>query len=226
LNAETPRTEDVVARRDERASAELRVAGPGKVLSYDAIKQTADVQPMWMHSERDDEDDSKDTYELPVLKAVPVCWPRGGGYFCSFPLTAGDGVLLVFSDRNIGAWRDSGQLVDSGDERTHTLGGAVAYPGLDTVARAIAGASADHAVLGKEGGSQVHVRAGEIRLGSDAATSFVALSNLVQTALDAIRTMVNAHVHTGVTTGAGSSGPPATPLGVLGPVASAQVKSL
>lgn len=223
MNVVSPRSEDVTARREERLVARLRVAGPGKVVSYNATTQTADVQPMWLDTERDGEDDTKETFELPVLPAVPVVWPRGGGFFCAFPLAAGDGVLLVFADRDMGAWRDSGQVSDPGDDSLHDLGGAVAYPGLDTVARAIAGASADHAVLGKEGGAQVHVRAGEVRLASDSATDFVALASLVQTAIDTIRSTFNGHIH--AETG-GSTATPTAPMVALGPVAATQVKAL
>lgn len=61
--------------------------------------------------------------------------------------------------------------------------------------------------------------------GSD-VTNFAALANLVQTALDSIKSTYNSHTHTGVTTGSGSSGTPASAIGTLGPVAAAHVKVL
>jgi hypothetical protein len=55
-------------------------------------------------------------------------------------------------------------------------------------------------------------------------TSFIALADLVATELQAFRTWANAHTHSGVTTGGGSSGT-ATPKGAVGSVASTLVRS-
>jgi hypothetical protein len=57
-----------------------------------------------------------------------------------------------------------------------------------------------------------------VKLGLN-ATQFVALANLVDARLSAIVTAFNAHVHTGVTTGPGSTGTTATPLGAQATVA-------
>jgi len=65
---------------------------------------------------------------------------------------------------------------------------------------------------------------GEIRLGA-AAVEYVALASLVKTQLDAMRLVLNGHLHSGVTTGPGTSGPLVTPLPALGGVASTKTKS-
>jgi phage baseplate assembly protein V len=65
----------------------------------------------------------------------------------------------------------------------------------------------------------------ELRLGSDAAANFVALANLVDARIAAIRTAFNAHAHTGVTTGTGSSWAPASPLAAQASVAAGKVKA-
>lgn len=72
--------------------------------------------------------------------------------------------------------------------------------------------------------TRLDVACADIRLGVAAAAQLVALSNLVQTALDAIRTHVNAHTHTCAAAGSSSS-PPASPMSALGPVAAANVKA-
>jgi hypothetical protein len=56
-------------------------------------------------------------------------------------------------------------------------------------------------------------------------TSYVALATQTKAALDAIVSTFNAHTHSGVTTGPGASGPPATPISTSTNVASATVKS-
>jgi hypothetical protein len=73
----------------------------------------------------------------------------------------------------------------------------------------------------------------ELRLGGGA--QFVALANLCDSRFNAIEskinsmvTAINSHIHTGVTTGGGSSGPPAAPQGALSSgssVAASKVKA-
>mgnify|MGYP007037446833 CR=1 FL=1 len=67
------------------------------------------------------------------------------------------------------------------------------------------------------------IRATEVRLGSSAATAFVALASLVLDRLTAIVTGYNTHTHT---TAVGPSGPPNTPLATPASVAATTVKAV
>jgi hypothetical protein len=200
---------------------------PGKVVSYDAAKQVADVRPLLKRAVYD-VDGHKSVEELSVIPAVPVVWPRGGGYYLHFPLAAGDGVLLVFCERDPSAALDRDDVADPGDPRRHGLSGAVAIPGYSAVAKRLAGTDAlAHGSLGHEGGPRIHFDASEIRLGE--ATNFVALANLVTARLNAIQAAFDAHTHFVPITGpAGSTptAPPPVPIGPLAPVAASQVKAL
>lgn len=129
MNPRTPRPSEVYARILEEFGACLHVARPGKVVSYDAATRTATVQPMVMTPLRTGEGE-REVHELAAIHAVPVCWPG------QVDLVAGDGVLLVFCDFDIGSWRDGGSKpADPGDESAHSPSGAVAIPGLDTASR-------------------------------------------------------------------------------------------
>lgn len=64
----------------------------------------------------------------------------------------------------------------------------------------------------------------ELAIGNN-PTSYVALATQTKAALDAIVTWANSHVHTGVTTGGGSSATTATPLSTSTNVASSTTKS-
>lgn len=112
----------------EEHSAEMWCACPGRVESYDATTRTATVAPCLKRVLRNGEGE-REAFTMPPIPGVPVCWPG------AIDLVKGDGVLLVFCDYDIGAWRDSGKVSDSGDETAHGPSGAVAIPGLDTVAR-------------------------------------------------------------------------------------------
>jgi hypothetical protein len=65
----------------------------------------------------------------------------------------------------------------------------------------------------------------KLGLQGDAALDFVALATKVDTAISNIRTAYNSHTHTGVTTGAGSSGTPAVPLTAQSSTAAEHVKA-
>ncbi len=67
---------------------------------------------------------------------------------------------------------------------------------------------------------------GTIALGDKVATEFVALANLVDSRLSAIKTAYDTHTHSGVTAGAGVTGPPAAPLAAPASVAATKVRAI
>lgn len=150
-------------------ASDLHVALPGVVRSYDAATQTADIEPgvQRVRSAADEEQDEDTAEALPVLPSVPVAWPRAGGHFLHWPLAAGDTVLLVFSESDLSAWRESGGVVDPGIGLRHGLGGAVAVPGLNTRGNPNADADGTYGRVGREGGPFVEFRPTEIQVGGD-----------------------------------------------------------
>jgi hypothetical protein len=101
---------------------------PGKVVSYDPVTNTANVQPM-VKGALFDREGERSFEELPTIPSVPVLWPRAGGFVVRLPLEAGDGVLLCFSEASLAEWRTTGQLSEPTDARRHSLGHAFAIPG-------------------------------------------------------------------------------------------------
>ncbi len=116
---------------------------------------------------------------LPVIPNVPVVWPRGGGFFVTFPIAAGDHVLLIFSERSFAEWRATGAIGDAADTRAHSLSYPFAIPGVAPDASPIADKVAGRMVLGKDGNeAQISIAAGEVKIGKT-ATDFVALASKV-----------------------------------------------
>jgi len=198
---------------------------PGKVVAFDVAAGTADVQPMLKRQTL--ADDGTKTYDsLPLLPALPVMFPRGGGWVMSVPLTAGDFVWVMCSDSGMAEWLATGQESEPWDTRKHHLSNAVCMPGAwpDPQPLASGDSSARGAgmVLGKDGAdAQIRMTASEIKIGAS-ATAFVALANLVQTALDNIRTTFNTHTHPAP---GGATSAPTTPMSAQGPVAATLVKA-
>ena len=227
MSTETPSMAEVLQLVIDDYAASVYKAIPARVESYDATAQTANVKPMVKRISRNADDDRL-VDELPVIPAVPVSWTRGGGYFLTMPLVAGDHGMIVCCDTDLGAWRDSGQVSDPGDERLHGLSGAVFVPGLETVARALSSgdAGSGHMVFGHEGGPAIHIDGSFVQLGA-AGGQFVALANLVLARLTTIQTAFDSHTHL-YSPGPGGpapTAPPPAPIGTLASVAATITKA-
>lgn len=149
--------EELLAATREADLEELSVAMPGRVESYDAEAQVADVTPLVRRVISRD-DGRIVTQQLATVRAVPVCWPRAGSWYLHMPLTAGDSVLLVCCDRDPSRWRSSGLVSDPPDRRTHHLAHAVAIPGVYPRTRELADTPTDELVLGYDGGATVRIK--------------------------------------------------------------------
>ncbi|KAF1368537.1 Gp138 family membrane-puncturing spike protein [Yokenella regensburgei] len=138
----------------------LKVALPGIIQTFDAETVTAQVQPAIKGYETAP-DGSQKSLLMPVLVDVPVVFPRGGGCTLTFPVKAGDECLLVFADKCIDFWWQSGGVQEPVSGRTHHLGDAFAFVGPQSQAQKISGISTDAAQLRTDDGTAfVEVAAG------------------------------------------------------------------
>lgn len=240
-----PSEEALIRAWIDHALNDLQVALPGRVESYDATTQTANIQPLVRHARRLP-DGTTEHEDYPVIPSVPVLWPRAGGWFLAMHLAAGDTVQLLVNSAAIGHWRvGTGEVTDPGDLRRHHLAHAVAIPGLATRGAKLrhAPAEANGMAFGEDadGGTRVTIDSsgtiiitraatelmrvatnGEVTLGGTAGAQFIALANLVDARLTSIRDAFNAHTHT--ETG-GATGVPNTLIGALASVAATKGKS-
>jgi hypothetical protein len=183
----------------EAQLAQLHTAFPARVESFDAATQTVDVTPQLKTAYPDGEGGF--THKaMPVLPNVPVCFPRAGSFFLSFPLAKGDFVLVVVCDRSLQAWRDKGQAVEPGDLASHPLDGAVAIPGVFPESGKLNNVSASTMKMGKDGTSaaQIEITDSLVKLGGGA--QFVALANKVNNELQAIQATLESLTAVGTTT--------------------------
>lgn len=165
---------DLFERALDARLRNLHVAMPGRVERYISDRDAVDVQPMLQrHVPSSDPDELPPTLEtLPVLPAVPLVRPRGAGFFLGMPVAAGDYVLLIFSERDIGQWRATGSISNPGDQRMHGLQAAMAIPGIFPVDDGPSSVNNNAIEIGKVDGSfRVTVTASRMEVGgaSDAA---------------------------------------------------------
>lgn len=171
---------------------DLHTALPGRVQSYDAATQTADIEPMIKRGvPTGGEEDEVALETLPVLPSVPVLFPSGGQCFVTFPLAVGDPVLLVFCERDTSQFRGTGAVSDPGVPTMHGLSGAVAIPcAFGPRSAAMSGVSTTDLVLGRKNGqANITVKSGTTEVGGSSDSA--ALASRVA----ALETAISAHTH-------------------------------
>ncbi len=119
--------------------------------SYDAATRRAQVLPALRTILTDQTRESK-----PIILDVPVLHPQAGGYILHTPITAGDTVMLVFSQRGLTEFKESLAESDPDPFGMMSLKDAVAIPGFGSTADVSLPAT-DELVLQDIGG-RTHVR--------------------------------------------------------------------
>lgn len=218
-----PSDAEVIRDAIEARLLDVWTAMIGRVQSYDATKQVADILPV-VRRPLSSADGDIEHEDLPVLPNVPVLQPRAGGFFIHLPVMVGDTVLVIFTSDSFQMWRETGSVVNPGDLRRHSLTNAIAIPGIFPNAQPLTdaplpGMSTTEAVFG----------GGVYRFGGQASAEFVALASLVTAQLAALKAAISSAA--GTESGAGGLGG-MTALNVAlagaswpGPVAASKLKS-
>lgn len=193
--------------------AETWTSMPGIVNSFDAAKQTCSVQPA-VRARVQGRDGAYEWVDLPLCLDCPVYFPAGGGVVLTFPVRAGDECLLVFADRCIDAWWQSGGVQNQADIRMHDLSDGFAYVGVSSVPRVVPAISAAAGQLrNTSGATRVSVSAdGSIDVAAEVAVTVAAPTVTLngQTVNINGRLVINGlpyrdHTHTGVRAGSDTS---------------------
>jgi hypothetical protein len=120
---------DVMQALRKDIFSDLRVCVPAQVVSYDGTKQTASVQVLLKRTLSD----GRTVTDYPQLDVVPVYTPQGGGAYLQFPVAAGDQGILIFADRNIRSWLQSGAPAPLPTPRMHSLSDGFFIPGINAL---------------------------------------------------------------------------------------------
>lgn len=182
---------------------------PGIVQSYDAITNTCVVQPAIKGLVRA-ADGATSWVQLPLFQDVVVHFPGGGGLALTFPLAQGDEVLVIFSSRCIDAWWQSGGIQQQAELRMHDLSDGFAIPMVWSVPNVLPNISTTTTQLRNQAGTAYIelTPAGVINIvapgGLNVNGEIIATGEVIAKSSHT----VSAHVHGGVTTGAGSTGGP------------------
>lgn len=123
---------------------------PGIVRSFDPATQTVRVQAALQTVFV-----GVGATTLPECVDVPVVFPAGGNFVLTFPVTAGDECLLMFSQRAIDFWWDQGGVQLPSEVRFHDLSDAFALVGVSSRPRFLSGVATDAVELRTRAGDTV-----------------------------------------------------------------------
>lgn len=135
----------------ENIMSGLFVGLPCIVQSFNPDAVTVEAQPAikWTVTENGEQK----TVPLPLLVDVPVIFPRGGGATLTFPVKPGDECFVVFADRCIDYWWQSGGVQEAVDPRKHNLSDGFAWVGPMSQAAKISNISTSAVQLRSDDGS-------------------------------------------------------------------------
>lgn len=212
----------------ESQQAQIWTALPGVVAAVNLAAQTLSVQPAVQGSVASP-DGAKQLVNLPLLVDVPIVWPRAGGFALTFPIAAGDEVLVVFASRCIDSWWQSGGIGAPAEARMHDLSDGFAILAPTSQPKKLSGVSSTNVQLRDESGTtyveitpdgkarvvaatQIDVEAPTVNITGD--LNVTGEMNLVGQLTQSGGSMTiggvvfGTHKHTGVQPGSGTSGGP------------------
>jgi hypothetical protein len=121
-----PKLIDLLREHKEEIFAELNCIQIGRITSYNKDQQTVEVQIQVKRRVTKTE-----IVDYPLLIDCPVIYLQGGGAYIDLPIAAGDYALLLFNDRDINAWWDTGTVKEPDSTRKHSLSDAFAIVGIN-----------------------------------------------------------------------------------------------
>lgn len=192
---------------------------PGHVLAFDASTQMAQVQ---IGVQRVNIDGI--TFTPPPIAEVPVHFP-GDDFVIEYQIDPGCEGIILFSQRCIDGWIQSGGVAPNPIGRFHDMHDAMFIPGARSLPNVIPGFSnngvrlrnrtgTQFAWLKNDGSIAIENGSGHIRLGADGTVTINGVTinpaSLVETPNDvkAATVSLKNHIHSGVTPGSGNSGVP------------------
>ncbi|EHP2011572.1 TPA: hypothetical protein K8293_001178 [Escherichia coli] len=210
LSAQLGNKEQADVRLAGSVMSALRVSMPGIVQSFDPDAVTVVVQPAIKGYEPDSNGINQST-TLPLLVDVPVVFPRGGGCTLTFPVKAGDECLVIFADRCIDFWWQSGGIQEPVDERMHDLSDAFCIVGPQSQAKKIGDISTSAVELRSDDGEtklSLNPASGAINGTAPGGFNLNGLKILSDGRLQLVDgSIVDKHTHGGVEPGGSSTAP-------------------
>lgn len=188
---------------------------PCLIESVDFSAMTCECQPA-IQGTILDENGAETVVNLPLLLDVPIVFPSAGGFTITFPLKAGDEVLVVMASRCIDAWWQSGGIGRPVEARMHDLSDGFAIPGPKSQPKKITGISSTALQIRNDAGTCYLEIAANGQLKLQAPSGLVINGNVLMTGTfiaDTIKTTagIDLALHTHISASPGNPTGPALP---------------
>lgn len=121
-----PDLEDLMNEYLNKAFATMNCIQIGKIEKVNS-NQTCEIQIQVKRRVGETE-----TVNYPLLVDCPYFVLSGGGSYIDMPIKPGDFCLILFNDRNIDTWWDTGNVAEPPDRRKHSLSDGFALVGVNT----------------------------------------------------------------------------------------------
>ena len=219
INERTPSQIKIIKDAIRSELANFWSALPCEVESYNASAATVTVQPTIRIPVRTENGDIE-LLQMPILQDVPVMFLCAGGFTITHPIQKGDECFVVFADRNIDLWWQSGGVQNPFDMRKHDLSDGFAFFRPQSQANKISNISTDHLEI------RADDNATKIQITPEGVINFIGqkavfdcdvemkktltVNGLIKSLTDVVAKTVSLlnHITTGVSSGSSKSGPP------------------
>lgn len=150
----TPTFDSVIKQALTNRLKDVHTAMPGIIVAFNGADQIAQVQPAIrrIFSTGDQDVEILTPADLPVLINVPVIFPQGGGFSLTFPVGVGDECLILFAERSIDNWHESGGVQNPQAWRMHNLSDAICFVGMNSKPKKISNFDPTNVQLRDESG--------------------------------------------------------------------------
>lgn len=192
---------------------------PGHFLSFDAGPQLAQIQIGVQRVSV-----GGDTFTPSPIIQCPVVFLGGSEYFMEHQIDPGDECMIIFSQRCIEGWKNTGGVATNPIMRFHNINDACILPGLRSQPNKISNFQNNGIRLRNKAGNQyiwlkndgtadinvttLNINADIIHTGDNTQTGTLTATNISATnSLLANGDEVVGHAHSGITPGSGTSDP-------------------
>ena len=108
----------------------LHTSMPGIIDEYDVTTRRARVRPaLFLVMTGEEPGKDGESMERALAVNVPVLWSAGGGIMSFFPLSVGDRGMLVFSERGMTAFKQTGDIAMPDKARFFDTSDCIFMPG-------------------------------------------------------------------------------------------------
>lgn len=207
--ANPPRMTDLLNEVLRGAKVQINCIQVGIIKEFDPAKQLATIQIAMKQVAVAAPDGTKILQDYPLLLECPVFTLSGGGSFISLPIAPGDSCLVLFNDRDIDQWSNTGAVVAPQTGRVHNMTDAFALVGVKPAAAPIGNYLADGIRIFFGAEASIDLKADGITInGNTQVNGNLNVTGLLSSDLADVEIVYNTHTHGGIMPGGSNTSEP------------------